>query len=200
MHELISWKHSFKMLNEEHETAKKKKHALDNLLTTGKISQSTYDVFGMEIAEVMTDIERQQKALLQKMNAKMVELEGQIKTLEFLLANFEIQHVTGEVNEDVYQREVNVLSMGLETTRKELEAIRDAVDRLASGNVLIEHEGALQSVENAEPREEKQPKTSMEYVEVSETSSCKDEDEAVEAIVDSEPNAATVESEEKQKA
>jgi hypothetical protein len=188
------------MLNEEHETAKKKKHALDNLLTTGKISQSTYDVFGMEIAEVMTDIERQQKALLQKMNAKMVELEGQIKTLEFLLANFEIQHVTGEVNEDVYQREVNVLSMGLETTRKELEAIRDAVDRLASGNVLIEHEGALQSVENAEPREEKQPKTSMEYVEVSETSSCKDEDEAVEAIVDSEPNAATVESEEKQKA
>jgi peptidoglycan hydrolase CwlO-like protein len=190
------------MLNEEYETARKKKGALDNLLKTGRISQSTYDVFGMEIAEAMTDIQRQQKALLQKMNAKTVELEEQIKTLEILLANFEIQHVTGEVEEEVYQREVNVLSMGLETTKHELEAIREALDRLSSSDALMKEEGELQSAENTEPKKEKQPKKSAraECSEMTEASSCEDEGEAVEAVVDSEPNPAIVESERKQKA
>jgi hypothetical protein len=133
---MISWKHSFEELNEEHEMTKKKKQALDNLLNTGRISQSTHELFSMEIAEAVTDIERRQKALLQKMNSKMVELEEQIKTLEILLANFEVQHVIGEVDEETYQREINVLSMGLETSRLELNSIKEAADQLACGNVF----------------------------------------------------------------
>ena len=133
---MISWKHSFEELNEENEMTKKKKQALDNLLNTGRISQSTHELFSMEIAEAVTDIERRQKALLQKMNSKMVELEEQIKTLEILLANFEVQHVIGEVDEETYQREINVLSMGLETSRLELNSIKEAADQLACGNVF----------------------------------------------------------------
>jgi hypothetical protein len=133
---MISWKHSFEELNEEHEMTKKKKQALDNLLNTGRISQSTHELFSMEIAEAVTDIERRQKALLQKMNSKMVELEEQIKTLEILLTNFEVQHVIGEVDEETYQREINVLSMGLETSRLELDSIKEAADQLACGNVF----------------------------------------------------------------
>lgn len=134
---MISWKHSFEELNEEYEMTKKKEQALDNLLNTGRISQSTHDLFSMEIAEAVTDIERRQKALLQKMNSKMVELEEQIKTLEILLANFEVQHVIGEVDEETYQREINVLSMGLETSRLELDSIREAADQLACGDVFV---------------------------------------------------------------
>jgi hypothetical protein len=133
---MISWKHSFEELNEEYEMTKKKKQALDNLLNTGRISQSTHELFSMEIAEAVTDIERRQKALLQKMNSKMVELEEQIKTLEILLANFEVQHVIGVVDEETYQREINVLSMGLETSRLELDSIKEAADQLACGNVF----------------------------------------------------------------
>jgi hypothetical protein len=133
---MISWKHSFEELNEEYEMTKKKKQALDNLLNTGRISQSTHELFSMEIAEAVTDIERRQKALLQKMNSKMVELEEQIKTLEILLTNFEVQHVIGEVDEETYQREINVLSMGLETSRLELNSIKEAADQLACGNVF----------------------------------------------------------------
>jgi hypothetical protein len=133
---MISWKHSFEELNEEYEMTKKKKQALDNLLNTGRISQSTHELFSMEIAEAVTDIERRQKALLQKMNSKMVELEEQIKTLEILLTNFEVQHVIGEVDEETYQREINVLSMGLETSRLELDSIKEAADQLACGNVF----------------------------------------------------------------
>jgi len=189
---VISWKSSFRKLSEEYETAKKKKQALDGLLDTGKISQSTYDLFNTEIAEAVTDIEKQQKALLQKMDAKMCELEEQIKTLEILLANFEIQHVTGEVDEEVYQREINVISIGLETSRQELEAIRSATDQLLGGNVSIRQ--PTESFEAAE----KQAKPTMEYVEVYETQATENQQEKPEVAAESKPAEPACEHEEKQ--
>jgi len=130
--ELISWMHSFESLNEEFEMTKKKKEALNNLLDAGKISQSTYDCFNEKIDEAVAEIERQQKALLEKMNSTVTELEDHTKTLEILLANFEIKHVTGEIDEGVYQREVELLSIGLETARQELDAAKEAMDQLSS--------------------------------------------------------------------
>ena len=104
MLKLISWKHSFKRLNEEYELAKKKKQALDNLFENGRISQTTRDSFDSDISAVIVEIEKQQRDLVTKMQGKTQELESQIKTLETLLANYEIQHVVGEIDEDMYQR------------------------------------------------------------------------------------------------
>ena len=78
---LISWKYTFKRLNEEYEIAKKKKQALDNLLSTGKISQSTRDSFNNEISAAIATIEKQQKELVEGMQGKTSELENQIKTV-----------------------------------------------------------------------------------------------------------------------
>lgn len=156
MLKLIWWKHSFERLSEEYEMAKRKKQALDNLLNTGRISQSTYESFNKEIDEAVAEIERQQRALLEKMNSKTEELEQQIKTLEILLANFEIQHVTGEIDEEVYQREIDLLSTGLEVARRELDAVREAVNQLSSGIQIL-------TTEIAEPQEiEPQPTESVE--------------------------------------
>ena len=129
---LISWKYSFNRLNEEHEIAKKKKNALDNLYQTGRISQSTRDSFNNEITQAITEIEKQQKDLLQKMEQKVTELHSQIKTLEMLLANYEIQHVVGEVDEDTYQHEITLLGNGLETAKHELDIIQEAATQLCS--------------------------------------------------------------------
>jgi hypothetical protein len=129
---LISWKHSFKRLNEEYEIAKKKKQALDNLLETGRISQSTHDSFNDEITAAITEIEKQQQDLLAKMQLKIQDLESQIKTLETLLANYEIQHVVGEIDEEIYQREVNLLAAGLETAKHELDIIKEAANQLCT--------------------------------------------------------------------
>jgi len=131
--ELISWKHSFKKLNEEYELARKKKKALDNLLTAGKISETTHGLFDGEIADALAEIENQRKALVEKMASKTDELEEQIKTLEILFANFEIQHVTGEIDEETYMRETDLLDMGLEITRHELDAVQEAANQLAEG-------------------------------------------------------------------
>ena len=163
---LISWKHSFKRLNEETEIAKKKKQALDNLLNTGRISQSTYDLFNSEIDEAITEIERQQKALLKKMNSKMEDLEAQIKTLEMLLANFEIQHVTGEVEEEVYQHEMDILSMGIESAKHELDVVREAVNQLSSvGMQISSTEVAVEQKMEPQPAENEVSEPKVEGIE-----------------------------------
>lgn len=194
---MISWKHSFRRLSEEYETAKKKKQALDNLLETGKISPSTHDMFSMEIAEAITDIERQQNTLLQKMNAKMMELKEQIKTLEILLTNLEIHHVIGEVDEEVYQREINVLSMGLETSRHELETMREAAEQLSNGNMIIEQETEPQQAES-HVAEEKLENPVVQFVEATEASSTEAPTETSEATKESPSTDITPENEEKQ--
>jgi hypothetical protein len=220
---LISWKHSFKKLNEENEMAKKKKQALDNLLNTGRISQSTYDLFNNEIDEAIAEIERQQKALLEKMNSKMEELEAQIKTLEMLLANFEIQHVTGEVDEEVYQSEMGILSMGIETAKHELDVVREAVNQLSSGmqisstEVVVEQKMEPQSAENevSQPKvevveetvsvvEEKLSEPPVEPVEVKEVNSFQaqqeNKQETPQSTEESQSTETVAEGEEKQEA
>ena len=128
---MISWKYTFKRLNEEYEIAKKKKQALDNLFTAGKISQSTRDSFNGEITAAIAAIEKQQKELVASMQGKTAELENQIKTLEMLLASYEIQHVAGEIEEDIYQREISLLTTGLETTKNELNTIIQVTTQLS---------------------------------------------------------------------
>lgn len=200
MQNLISWKHSFRRLNEEYETAKKKKQALDNLLNNGRISQSTHDLFNMEIAEAIREIEGQQKALLEKMNSKTMELKEQIKTLEILLANFEIQHATGEVAEEVYQREMDVLSMGLEASRGELDTLSEAADQLSSGCLIVEQEIGLQSGEAVEAVVEKLEEPGVELSKVDEAKPSDSQEETLEKTDESKSTDVPVESEEKQEA
>jgi hypothetical protein len=129
---VISWKHSFNRLSEEYEIAKKKQQALDGLYEKGKISQSTHDSFNTEIASAVAEIEKQQHELVTKMQVKTVEIQTQIKSLEMLLTNYEIQHVTGEIDDATYTQEINLFSNGLETARRELQTIQEAVNQLCS--------------------------------------------------------------------
>ncbi len=132
---MISWKYSLEKINGELELARKKKQALDNLLNEGKVSQPTYESFSNEVAEAITEIETKQNALVEKMKAKIGELEQQMKTLERLLVNSEIRRVSGEIEEEAYNRECNVLSLGLETTRHELDEIVEAISNLSEKDI-----------------------------------------------------------------
>jgi hypothetical protein len=179
---LISWKYSLEKINGELELAKKKKQALTKLLDEGKVSQPTYDSFSNEIAEAIAEIETKQNALVEKMRTKTNELEQQMKTLEFLLVNSEIRHVSGEIEEEAHNRECNVLSLGLETTRQELEEIKDAISNISEKSLdlppppppQVEDETTL-----AEPEAEKR----LEIVMDTETTT------SVEAAVEEQPTA-----------
>lgn len=179
---MISWKYSLEKINGELELAKKKKQALTKLLDEGKVSQPTYDSFSNEIAQAIAEIETKQNTLVEKMRTKTNELEQQMKTLEFLLVNSEIRHVSGEIEEDAYNRECNVLSLGLETTRQELNEIKDAISNISEQSLglppppppQVEEETTL-----AEPEAEKR----LEIVMDTETTT------SIETAVEEQPTA-----------
>ena len=64
------------------------------------------------------------------MQSKAQELENQLKTLETLLASYEIQHVAGEIDEEIYEREISLLSTGLDATKTELVTIKQITNTL----------------------------------------------------------------------
>ncbi|RLI11255.1 hypothetical protein DRO25_02285, partial [Candidatus Bathyarchaeota archaeon] len=162
--------------------------ALDSLLSSGRISQSTYDLFNKEIENAIAEIERQQTALLERMNSKVEELKQQIKTLEILLANFEIQHVMGEINEEEYRREVDLLSAGLENARQELAAIQEAVNQLSSA---VETEAETVQPEAEQPSEEAAVQPEIEVSE--EETSVIESEEISEETVQEVPQEPSVE-------
>ncbi len=133
---MISWKYSFKQLNEEYDLSNRKKQALDKLYETGKISQATRDSFDNDIKAALTEIEKKQKDLLVNMQVKSQELLDQIATLEMLLANFEIQHVVGDIEDDAYQREINLMATSLEGAKNELGLIKQAMNQLCPETIL----------------------------------------------------------------
>ncbi len=152
---LASWKSYFDKINEEYAVTLKKKQALSSLISSGKISQSTFDLFNKEMDEAIAEIERQKSVLLDKMNTKIKELEEHIKVLERLLANFEIQHVGGEIEEELYQREIALLSIGIETARQELDSMKEAVNKImnvpqVSESVAVHEEAETKLPESSE--------------------------------------------------
>ena len=54
----------------------------------------------------------------------------QVSNLELLLANFEVQHVVGEIDDDAYQREINLMAASLDSAKNELGLIKQAMDQL----------------------------------------------------------------------
>lgn len=200
--------------------AKKKKQTLDNLLNTGRISQPTYEQFNEEINNTIAEIEKQQNALLEKMNSTTEQLEGQIRTLEILLANFEIQHVTGEIEEESYQREISLLSAGLETARKELDVVKEAVSQLVSSIQTPEIETVAKQKIESEPQENvdvpntevevaeqpvpaaeeqlQEPSPPVENVETNESDSFQNQPEEFKSADESQPTETDEEDEEKQ--
>jgi len=124
---LTWWKESFEKINSELELIKQKRNALENLLNSGRISQTTYEYYSKELAELEEEIENRRKALVDKMNAKISHLENQLQVLEMLFTEIEISHAVGKMDEETYNRQRDALSTGLEFARQELNALKDTL-------------------------------------------------------------------------
>jgi hypothetical protein len=151
---LISWEYSFEKIGKDLELAKKKKQALDDLFNTGKISQPTYDSFEKNLTNTIADIQAQQKVLAEKMASKVAELEQQINTLEMFLANAEILHAAGEIDEELHTRESNAFTQGLEATKQELDVIKEIVTNLMPEKLETTLPPAPGEITEAQPTEE----------------------------------------------
>jgi len=127
---MVVWKDAFEKINIELDLTKKKKQTLDDLLSTGRISQSTHDCLCKDLDEDINQIELRRKSLAEKMASKLNELEKQLQALEFFLANSEMAYAAGEVNSELYTQESNALNLGMEATKQELNWIKEVIIQL----------------------------------------------------------------------
>jgi len=127
--DLSLWKYSYELTTRELELTKKKKNALDNLFTSNKISQSTYDGLQLELVENIDDLESHLKSLKDKMTIRFQELENQISTLELFLASLEIHHAAGDLADEMYEQQNNAILLGIEATRAEIDEIKSSLEK-----------------------------------------------------------------------
>lgn len=129
---MSSWKESFDVVNQELELTKKKKQALDHLLSTERISQPTYEYLEKGLAENIIDLEAHQKSLADKMTSRADELEKQTRSLELFLANLEIHNIAREIDQETYTGQKEVITLGLEATKGELNLIKGSLMKIAT--------------------------------------------------------------------
>jgi len=104
---------------------KKKKQTLDELFASQKISQSTYDHLEKKLTEETTIIEAKLKELSDSMTARAKELEKQIGLLEISLANLEMYHATGEIDDETYENQNKTILLNLEAIKQEIRTVKN---------------------------------------------------------------------------
>jgi len=146
---MVAWKDAFEKISIELDLTKKKKQALDDLLSTGRISQSTHDCLCKDVNEDINQIELRRKSLAEKIASKLTELEKQLQTLEFFLANSEMAYVAGEINSELYAQQSSALNLGMEATKQELNWIKEVIIQLVPKETMptTTASSAVESVE-----------------------------------------------------
>jgi hypothetical protein len=135
---LSSWKYSFEIVNRELDLTKKKREALDDLFESKRISETTHQYLEKELTAAIIDLEAHQKTLLDKMDSRNLELENQVNSLEIFLANLEIHHVTGEIDEETYEKQNSAIMLGLSATKDEIATIRNSINKISGGTSELE--------------------------------------------------------------
>jgi len=127
---MSSWKRSFEMVTQELDLTRRKKQALDELLAKKRVSQLTYDHLGKTLNARLLDLEAHQRSLADKMNGRADELEEQAALFELVLADLEIRHIGREMDEEIYTRNRETVTLGLEATTSELSLIRNSLNKI----------------------------------------------------------------------
>ncbi|RLI00255.1 hypothetical protein DRO28_00250 [Candidatus Bathyarchaeota archaeon] len=128
---MVSWKNTFEILIRERDLVNKKKQALDSLLSSGRISKSTYDYIDEEISGTLKDIEDLTAKVQEKMKARLDDLEKQKELLERFIASLELYHAAEEIDEISYEKQREALNLGLESTTSEISEISEALVKLS---------------------------------------------------------------------
>jgi len=155
---LVTWKESFERINSELGTSNRKRQALESLHSAGRISQFTYECLNKELTDEIEQIEVRRKALAEKMTGKLNELEEQRMALEIFLANTEMAHAAGEIDDEIHAKESSAIDLGLEATKHELNWIKEVVIQL----VPKEAEPSPAPAAQAETSEASPSETSVE--------------------------------------
>ena len=154
---LSLWKYTLELASKELDLLKKKKQALDDLFSSQRISQATYEHLSREVDETLADVEKYLETTISKMKSRMEDLEKQIGILEIFLANVEMLHATNEIDDEAYEKQSKALSLGIESVKYEIEEIKNALERTTSKPAPAEAEVTEYTEETVTPQPSETP-------------------------------------------
>ena len=120
------WKVDAEKLMKEFALAHKRLQALDSLMHEGRITQYVYSDLRKAYETATNELEEVRKTLIEKLKARGDDVEFQVRDMEKFLANIEVQHMTGEIDDEAYQLAADSLKLGLSqlvAEKKDVETI-----------------------------------------------------------------------------
>ncbi len=123
------------------ELVEKQKQALENLLKTGRISQSTYDHFVKELEALTAEIKAQRKVLADRATSQIDNLKKLVNSLEKCLADLHFHYATGKIDKEHYKNEVYRFDSGIKAVKKEMQNLENALKKLQEKKAVEPEKG-----------------------------------------------------------
>ncbi len=185
----LTWRKKIKELD----VVRKKRQTLDNLYTSQRISQSTFEYLDKKLGGEASDLEDSLKNLSDNMTQRAQELEKQIGELELSLALLEMHHATGEIDDKTYENPNKSIALNLEALQQEIKTLKSSLLEFVSESSEAEVEipsstieATVDTVDNVE---------NVESVETVDTIETPEIIENVDVVGDNEPEEIMEEAE-----
>ncbi|MBO3802741.1 MAG: CdvA-like protein, partial [Candidatus Brockarchaeota archaeon] len=131
------WKVNAEELRRDMEISKRRMSALQNLYAAGKVSARTYQELSEEYGKVLKCQEEERARLMRMLEGRNGELSRQIALLERLLADAEVQHITGEISEGEFKIAASSLKSGLDRALQEKKDVEMDLESLQLLDVTV---------------------------------------------------------------
>jgi len=155
------WKVDNEELRREAEVSKRRMSALENLYSGGKVSARTYQELSEEYRKVLKSQEEERQRLIDLLEERNGELSRQIALLERLLADTEVQHITGELSENAFKIAASSLKSGIDRALQEKREVEIDFEALQLLDATVEPNPQPATVQELEvqqsPLVQKQP-------------------------------------------
>jgi len=109
------------------ELIRKKEQTLEELSASKRISQPTYECLKKKLTEETIKLEAELKSLLDNMTVVAQELESQMGGLELALANLEMHHATGEIDDQTYENQNKAILLSIDAVKQEVKNIKNSL-------------------------------------------------------------------------
>jgi len=153
------WKVNAEELRRDMEISKRRMSALENLYAANKISAKTYQELSEEYGKVLKCQEEERTRLMSMLESRNGELSRQIALLERLLADTEVQHITGEISDGEFKIAASSLKSGLDRALQEKRDVEMDLESLQLLDMMVEPEKPPSPSSAPAPAIQQQPVT-----------------------------------------
>ncbi|MEM0240170.1 MAG: CdvA-like protein [Candidatus Nezhaarchaeales archaeon] len=117
-------------LAKELELTWKKNLALEELLEKKEISQEVYEHFQSQFSSTFKELKGKAIEIVDKIKARIAELDSQTKILQLALASAKISHRIGEIDDAYFNSITNMIQTGMNRIASERRDLENSVNEL----------------------------------------------------------------------